>query len=389
MAIKGIFTSDSNITGTRKGDFASAILQLYPTGTAPLFALSSGMESADATDPIVTWFEEAHISGRSTVTVGTTSTTTGSTVTVDDASSYIVGVTCLIEETGEYIYISNVTSNTITMERGFGGTTAAAITAAYHLQRIGTTFEESSSRPTGVANLGYARFNFMQIFRNAWDVSRTAKKTEYYTGDIVAKNKADAMMFHAEDIERAMWFGVRTMGTRNGKVYRTMNGILNQIQTNIITAGGTTSYDQMNAFLRPIFEKNVRGKPNERIAYCGNGTLTVINKIARLNTTMYIEPGQTDFGVKINKWYTPYGDITLMTHPLMVESPLWTNNLYVLHPGAMRLRYLDRTHTDAYDKDGTRAGVDGDFGVLTTECSIEYKLEKTGGQFLALQTGVQ
>lgn len=385
MAIKGVFTSDSNITGTRKGDFASAILQLFPTGSAPLFALSSGMESADASDPTVTWFEESHISGRSTCTVASNNNNNGSTATVDDASSYVIGTVLLVEETGEYIYASGVTGNQLTMERGFAGTTPANISVGNHLQRIGTTFEESSSRPTGVANLGYARFNFMQIFRNSWDISRTAKRTEFYTGDVVAKNKQDAMLFHSEDIERAMWFGRRTIGVRNAKTYRTMDGILSQITTNITTAGGTTTYDQFNAFLQPIFEKNVRGKPNERIAFCGNKALTVINKIAKLNATMYIEPGETEFGMKVTKWFTPYGDISLMTHPLFVESPLWTANLYVLHPGAIRIRYLDRTHTDAYDKDGTRAGVDGDFGVLTTECSIEYKLEKTGGQLLQMQ----
>lgn len=387
MAIKGVFTSDSNITGTRKGDFASAILQLFPTGSAPLFALSSGMESADASDPAVTWFEESHISGRSTVTVASTSNVNGSTVTVDDGSSYTTGVVLLEEETGEYIYCAAVLGNIITMERGFAGTNAATVQVGHHLQRIGTTFEEASQRPNGVANLGYARFNFMQIFRNSWDVSRTAKRTEFHTGDVVAKNKSDAMLFHSEDIERAMWFGRRTLGVRNGKTYRTMDGVATQISTNITTAGGTTSYDQFLAFLRPIFEKNVRGKPNERIAFCGNGALTVINKIAKLNTQMFIEPGETEFGLKVTKWFTPYGDISLMTHPLFVESPFWTNNLYVLHPGAIRMRYLDRTHTDAYDKDGTRAGVDGDFGVLTTECTIEYKLEKTGGEFLQLIAG--
>ena len=385
MAVKGVFTSDANIAGTRRGDFASSILQLFPTGNAPFFALSSGMESADATDPIVTWFEESHITGRQVVTSGATST--GAQITMDDASSYTPGTVLLIEESGEYVYVASIASNVMTLERGFANTTAATITTNYHTQRIGTTFEESSNRPQGVANLGYPRFNFMQIFRNSWDVSRTAKRTQYYTGDIVAKNKADCMLFHSEDIERSMWWGRRTIGVRNGRTYRTMDGVITQIVTNVTTAGATTNYDQLTAFLRPIFEKNIKGKPNERIAFCGNGALTVINKIAKLNSTMYIEPGEAEFGIKVFRWISPYGDISLMTHPLMVESPYYTNNLYVLHPGAVRMRYLDRTHTDAYDKDGTRAGVDGDYGVLTTECSIEYKLEKTGGQLLGLTAG--
>ena len=64
MSVKGVFASDNNIPGSRKGDFASGILMTMPTGSAPLFALSSGMQSAGAMDTVVTWFEENHLSGR-------------------------------------------------------------------------------------------------------------------------------------------------------------------------------------------------------------------------------------------------------------------------------------------------------------------------------------
>lgn len=392
MAIKGVFASDSNISGTRKGDFASAIMQLYPTGTAPFFAMSSGMQSADATDPVITWFEEAHLTGRHVFTADAAGTAAANLLSIDDSSDYVAGTVVLVETTGEYLYISSTPSSTsILVERGFAGTTIAAITGSggspYHCQLIGNAFEEGSNRPIGMANIGYPRFNYMQIFRNSWDVTRTAKKTEYYTGDIIAKNKGDCMIAHSEAIEKSMWFGKRTMGIRNGRTYRTMDGVLSQITTNITTAQATTTFDQMDAFIKPIFEKNIKGKPNERIAFCGNGVISVVNKITAVNTTMYIEPGETEFGKKIFKWISPYGDLTLMTHPLFVENPLWTTNLYVLHPGAVRVRYLDRTRTENVDKDGMRAGVDGDYGTMTTELSIEYKLEKTGGQFLGLTAG--
>lgn len=385
MAVKGIFTSDSNIPGSRKGDFASAILQMFPTGSATLFALTSGMQSADAVDPIITWFEESHISGRMLITA---SAGLQVTLVVDDGSPITANTIALVEETGEFVFISAVSTNNLTVTRGFANTTATTISNAtgFHLQRIGTTFEESSSRPTGVANLGYMVYNMMQIFRNSWDISRTAKATQYHTGDIVAKNKRDCMQFHSEDIERSLWFGKRWYGTLNGRAWRMMNGVLSIITTNITAAGGTTTYAQVNTFLQTVFEKNIKGAPNERIAFCGNGALTVLNNIARLsgNSTTYITPGQTEFGIKVNKWMTPFGDITLMTHPLFNENPNWTKNIYVLHPGAMRMRYLSRTQTDAYDRDGTRAGVDGDFGVLTTECSVEYGVERTGAQMTGL-----
>jgi len=385
MAVKGIFTSDQNIPGSRRGDFASAILQMFPTGSATLYALTSGMASADAVDPVITWFEESHISGRMLITA---SAGVHTAITVDDASAITANIIAMVEETGEYVFISSISGNNLTVTRAFAGTTATSISngTSFHLQRIGSAFEEGSSRPAGVANLGYMVYNMMQIFRNVWDVTRTARVTQYHTGDVVAKNKRDCMQFHSEDIERSLWFGKRWYGTLNGRPWRMMNGLTSIITTNVTAAGATTTYAQVNTVLQTVFEKNIKGAPNERIAFCGNGALTVLNNIARLtgNSTTYITPGQTEFGIKINKWMTPFGDITLMTHPLFNENPTWTKNIYILHPGAMRMRYLSRTSTDAYDRDGTRAGVDGDFGVLTTECSVEYGVERTGAQFTGL-----
>jgi len=90
--------------------------------------------------------------------------------------------------------------------------------------------------------------------------------------------------------------------------------------------------------------------------------------------------------MKVTKWMTPYGDISLLTHPLMNESHAWRGNMYVLHPGAMRTRYLRKTAEDPYDANGSRAGVDGDFGVITTEMSCEYKAGMTAGIYTGIST---
>lgn len=383
MAVKGVFASDAGINGERAGDFASGILKVNPTGTAPLFALTSGMPSSEATDIIVNWFEENHITGRvlinSFVTDGD-----GVGFVVADASSYIVGAVLLVEETGEYVFVDAIVGNTVTVTRGMGGSTVATVTAADHFQRIGTGHEEGSSRPVAVANKGFPRFNFVQIFRNTWNVTRTAQAINFRTGSRKARSMADAGQFHAEDIERSFIWGIQHIGTINGESFHSMDGINRQIVTNITTAGGTTNWTQLQDFFLTIFSRNIQGSPNERIAFCGNGALNVINNIARLNADLNITVAQTDFGMNVSTLITPFGTVKLMTHPLMTESPLWTNELYIYHPAAIRTRFLRRTTIDNYDKDGTRAGVDADFGVWTTEVSVEYRAELTGGQLLGL-----
>ena len=385
MAVRGVFASDSNIVGTRRGDFASAILQVDPTGSAPLLALTSGMESAGASDVVITWFEENHLAGR--IKNSTTALDSDDTaLTAVDGSQIVAGSIMLVEATGEYVFVTAVSGNVLTITRGFAGTTAGAIAASGFLQRIGTAFEEGSSRPVGIAQLGYPRFNYMQIFRNSWDVTGTARFVEHITGDVVAKNKADCSRFHAEDIERSFWFGKKSIGVQNSKPFRTMDGLTAQITTNVSAQSSNVTITNINDFLQDVFEKNIKGKPNERIAFCGNTVVSVINTLVLKQGTYNIVAGETEFGMKVMKWITPFGDISLMTHPLFNENPLWTKDLHVLHPGAIRTRYLRKTAPDTYDSAGTRAGVDADFGVLTTECSIEYKAELTGGRYTGIDT---
>jgi len=388
MSVKGVFASDQNIQGTRKGDFASALLQTQPTGSAPLLALTSGMQSKDAQDTVITWFEENHLAGRVSV-LNNAGVGTSLDVSPEDATQIIPGNIYLIESTGEHIFVDAVVGATLTVTRGFAGSTITAIDGTgtpVPMQRLGSAHEEGAAKPIAVANLGFPRFNYQQIFRNAWDVTGTARAVEYYTGDIVAKNKQDAAMFHAEDIERSLHFGKKTVGILNGKPFRTMDGIRTQIVTNVTSEGADTKWDDIDAFLQSIFSINIKGKPNERLAFCGNTVLAVLNKIARLDGIIELSPGQTDFGMEITKWRTPYGNISLLTHPLYNENATWTQDLVVLHPGAFRMRWLRSTHEDLNDKDGSRAGADADFGVVTSELSCEYMAEATGGVYTGIST---
>ena len=135
-----------------------------------------------------------------------------------------------------------------------------------------------------------------------------------------------------------------------------------------------------------VFEKNIKGQPNERLAFCGNRVISVINKIVYADSTYNISYGETAFGMKVAKWLTPFGDVSLLTHPLMNDNPVWRNEFYMYHPGAIKLRPLRDTHTDNDDKDGSRQGRDADRGTITTELSCEYQGEITGGILTGILT---
>lgn len=393
MAVQGIFTSNQGIVGERQGDFASAILMTDPTGNAPLLGLTSGMPKEAASDTTVNWFEDSHEPGRQTCVSGGTTTT----VVVDDGSFYVPNTILLVEETGEHLFVTAVAANSLTVIRGLAGTSIVSITSAHHVQKIGNAFEEASSMPTPVTQQGAPRFNFTQIWRNGWAISGTAKAVKYLTGSKLAYNKQMCATYHAEDIERSFIWGKKALTTLNGKQFRMTDGILTQIESyggvvksaNTGSVAGNLSRGDLETFIQEVFAYNVKGQPNERIAFCGNMALAVVQRMAFLDGSYQFSQGETKLGVKINEVQTPFGTLKLMTHALMNENPVWTHELYTLHPGAIKKRMLRDTFPENYDKSGAGvAGKDADEGAITTEGAIQVGAAKTMGIYRNIRTAV-
>lgn len=387
--IQGIYASNQGIVGDRVGDFASAVLQTNPTGTALMLALTSGMGKTGAKDTIFTWFEDAHQSGRGAIVSGTTTTT----LVVADGTLYIPNQILLIEETGEIIMVTAAVGNSLTVLRGMGGTSVVSVTNVMHTQLIGNAHEEASGIPVAVTQQGSPRMNYTQIFRNSWAVSGTAKSVDFRTGSKVAKNKRDCAMYHAEDMERSIIWGVKDIRSINGKPFRMTDGIKAQVTQygGLVSAAnsakpgagavaGQLSRTDLEEFMRQVFSKNVKGQPNERIAIGGDIVLSVLNGMTYLDGTYQISQGETKLGITVNTIVSPFGQLKLMTHPLMNENPTWQKELMVLHPGAIRRRVLRETFEENYDTNGNRiAGIDADQGQITTEMGIEVGAAQTMG----------
>ena len=394
MSIRGIYASNQGIVGERVGDFASAILQIDPTGTAQMLAMTSGMSNRGAHDTIFHWFEDTHISGNTTATGGGTTTTVG----ITDPSLYVPGSVLMVEDTGEYMLVSAVTDTTLTVIRGLAGTTVVAITNGMTLQSIGNAHEEGSGRPTPVAQQGHPRLNYTQIFRNGWAVTGTAKAVSFRTGSKLAKNKRDCAKYHAEDMERAILWGRKHLGTLNGKQFRMTDGLLTQIEQygGIVetpaTGGnvGDMSWVDFSDWMRRLFAKNVKGQPNERICYAGDITLQIINNMAFAESEYNIKQGESSFGITVTEVINPFGKLKIMTHPLMNENARWRKELYAFHPGGIARRTLRETFEENYDSNGNRIdGVDADEGVITTEMGIECGAAQTMGILRGINKAVR
>jgi len=398
MAVRGIFTSHAALAGERQTDLSARVLMLGYAGMAPLLAMSSGMPSESTDQTSYGWIEDAHISGNQTVVTGGNSAAT--TLVMDDVGIWTTSSIIMNQNTGEHMLITAINGDgvTITVLRGLSGTTAATISTGHKIQSIGTAFTEGDGKPQSVSQQGEERTNYTQIFKNGWSITGTAKKVRYLTGSKMARNKELCFAYHAEDMERAFLWGRKGSRLLNGKRFATSNGVLAQIEGygGIVesatdgTTAGNYSMKLLQNFFRRIFDYNAKGMPNERIAFCGSAFLEIIQHMVALDSTYNIQFDETAYGISVMTIKGFNGTIKFVTHPMMVENPVWQTELYVLHPGLIRKRKFRDTWTEEFSPEKmNNNGVDATEGYIADDLGFELKGAKTMGILRNVQKAVK
>lgn len=390
----GIFNTGALTQDLAKKSFAAMITRLMPNGTAPLFGMTSMLSSDTAVQTEHGFFTKTMLFPQ--LTIGASGqTSSDTTFTVTSTSNVLPGMLMRVDSTGENILVNSVISGTqVQVQRGVGTVAAAAISAAVNLYQVGNAFEESSLRPQSLIINPVRITNLTQIFRNTWAISDTVRTTMMIAGETnVAESRQDCAAFHAADIEKAIFFGQKSQGTRNGQPFRTMDGLINIVgnlsyypsyfsAVNVNTAGSTTNYTQLEGFLDPVFNQATDPKvANERVLFVGGTAKRVINNIGRLNGTYYIVDGQTNYGLQFSTFKTARGTFRMIEHPLFNSNTSWSKMAVAVDLSTFRLAYLGDRKTqnkefnmpDASDMDVSDNGIDAVGGTLTTELTTVIK----------------
>ncbi len=387
------FYNSSDIpTDLAQRSFAAGITHIMPNGGAPLFALSGYAHKKTAAQiehgywtktmiyPSVTTVG-SHVAGDTTITVVSTDKIVGGNV-LRFQKTY-AGTAGTHSVMAENILVLNVISSTqFTCRRGVGGTTAATIDTATVLVSIGTAFEQGSNAPTSIAIKPVRSLNNTQIFRNAWDITGTLSAIKMEVGyNTVSENRSDCSALHAQDIEKAAFFGVMGTDTLNSRPIFMMDGLESLIYKNaplnLKEAGATTTFDQLETMLNPTLDfvtDAMHG--NVRTLFVGSGALQVINNIGRLSGTYQLMDGQTGFGLQFKQFKTSRGTFNLIEHPLFNTNDDWKKMAVCVDLSSFDFAYLtgrDTFHTDINTKNMSTNGKDAEGGVLTSELTVEMR----------------
>jgi len=362
-----------------KKSFAAAITRLMPNGGAPLFGLTALLKEETAAQIEHGYFSKTMVFPSVQLNGAVVA---GDTVfTVDSTANMLPGMVIRSDTTNENILVVAVMSATqLLVQRAFGTIAAQSIADNVSLWMVGNAYEQGSLRPQALSISATRIVNYTQIFRNSWALTGTLQATQVIAGNTnVAESRQECSGFHAVDIEKALFFGQKFIGVRNGQPITTMDGLVNTIQNNaagnITTLGATTSYTQLEAALDPVFQQNTDPmNPNQRILFCGGVARRVIHAIARLNSTYFVQQQETSWGLQYDTIKIPRGTFQIIEHPLFNaygSSATWAKMAVAVDLPTLNLAYMAgrKTMNQEYGTTGVPVdnGVDAVGGTLTTE----------------------
>jgi hypothetical protein len=387
-AIAGLRGTGDWGTDERPKNFREMILWRRPNGSAPLTALMSKTKSEKVDDPEFShWEEELNAIRVRVDATGAAAASTAIGVDQGDAKDLVPGDVLLVESaitsaySHEIVVVSSVTSSVaFVAKRGQAGSTAAGIVAATFLTKIGNVFEEGSLSPDASTRNPTKIFNYAQIFKTAYRITETAKRTKARTGDPLTNDKKRKMFDHSVSLELAWMFGKRfeTTGPQ-GKPMRFTGGLLYMLSTyaNTRIVAFTTTPTESNLLdaVYPIWDYQT-DSGNERIVFGGNGALNSLNKLAKNSaSTQIIQQGYVrTYGMKLAQWEFPQGSLYVRTHPLFNTHGRFLNDLLIIDPSCLNYRYI----RDTKNQDNIQANdADEQKGQWLTEAGLQLEHAKT------------
>jgi len=288
-------------------------------------------------------------------TAGLTSDSTSTGITVDTGTLFQVGD--IIQVDSEYMYVSSISSNVLTVTRNYGGTQAthsddAVVTLVSRARIEGTNSSDSNfTQPTSGTN-------YSQIFHKEIDVSRSnALLQRYGIPNVVEREIDKAMDELAKLLNLTAYHGQRKVGSSSTP--RGMGGLDTFISTNINALSSTP------ALTRKHIEDEIQdcwdAGGNPRLILCGAWAK---RKIASFfEGYVQTERSESMGGIEIDRIMSPLG----LTVAVAVDRYCPTNKLYILDPDYVGFLTLDPFFEESLGKVGDTAyfgQVVGEYGFV-------------------------
>jgi hypothetical protein len=354
---------DASLIG-KKQSVVDEILLLNGHQT-PLLSLLGFSEAVTQTTH--QWFEDEMVADESTVAGAVTNVATS--VVVANAEPFRVGHVVKVGE--ELLLVTAVSGTTLTVVRGYAGTTAAAIADQAKIEVQFVEGAEGADARSARFKARVAKSNKTQIFDDSVEISGTAAAVQQYgINDLYEYEKQKKQLELALQLEKALINGV---SYENGQI-RQMKGIRQFIATNVDNVAGALTMDAVNNLAQKIYEAG---------GFATGGDYKVIvgakqkRKLSALDTNkVQIGRAENARGEVVDTLINDFGQFEIA-----LNNNLAADELLFVDANRMAIRPL--VGRDFFHK---YMGEKGDYttGIVVGEYTLEFKQEKAHGRLKGL-----
>lgn len=350
-------------------DIANKIDVLEPD-SAPLIQLTKKLGKRVAINPKFNWMEEDSLDRVDAANYSTGYTAGATTVTVDTGTLFRAGDVVKDVNTGEQMLVTAVSTNDLTVRRGWGSTSATTITDNDVLLIVGSAYPEGATKGTPKIGDQTEKTNYTQIFRTPFGITGTADASEMYGGRDLKHQRMMQLIEHQKDIERGFWFGEPKEDTSNDThPRRSTGGIDYWISTNLKDAGGTLTESEFDDFLRTGFRYGSKVK----WLFAAPIVVAAINFWAK--GALRLAPKDKTYGISVMQWVSPFGLVNIVLQNIFTEVTTYAGYAYLLDMEGKEYRYL--TGRDTKLKTNIQANdADAEEDEYISECGLEHRQEK-------------
>ena len=293
-------------------DVSDVIGLISPYETHLLDALGDPMREARSTRH--EWLEDELLPNKDAVNDSTFSDPASDTdFVVDNGSRFRIGDQIQIEGSEELMLVTNVSTNTLSVVRGYAGTTPENLADNKVVNILGNAALEGSDQPTVRFTNRTRCSNYTQIFTASIKVSGTdMAATQLSLADEMDFQKQERLRELIRDLENTVINGGQPSSNPegSGSVRRSMKGIIQSLSSNVFhtgdsgfPSGNDLDEEKLNYVLRQIWENSngnvdtivVGGFQKRKInAFCGDSRSYGANDTTFTNMVGIYE---SDFGV--------------------------------------------------------------------------------------------
>lgn len=362
----------ANIQQARRVVDMSKDIALLEPDAAPLTVLLKQMDgkTREAINPEFKWLEDELAPRWDAINNGAGYTAGSTSIVVDNGSYFKAGDIVKVPRTVEQMLVTAVSTNTLTVTRGWGTTAAAGLVDNDPLLILGNSSAEGASSPTTKTTQEAVYTNYTEIIRTPFDVTGTDAASELYGGRDMNYLRKKMGIEHKKSIELAYLFGEKKEDTTGSQPQRFTGGLNYWVSTNRQDAGGALTEAEFEQFCRTIF----RYGNSTKVLLASPLLVSGINQWANGKLQMF--PKDKTYGISVKEYLTGHGTLLIVKHNLLEQSysgyGFAVDTEFVAHRPLRGRDTKLRMGIQANDADTEK-------DEYLTESGLEVKLEKAHG----------